>query len=146
VKNWKKNKPTAIFCKYCKLHSHTDNNCAFLHPEKAPKGWKTSNSKAAFKVQKTSQKHRQRQQKLPREKREERIAAIITASTLKFSSISETASQTKSEVEDIMFEDVPLRNSLNVTLKVNNNNNYTLLNTITNNLLVLKYSLKDLLD
>jgi len=38
VKNWKKNKPTAIFCKYCKLRGHTDNNCAFLHPEKAPKG------------------------------------------------------------------------------------------------------------
>jgi len=54
VKNWKKNKPTAIFCKYCKLRGYTDNNCAFLHPEKAPKGWKTSNLKAAFKVQKTS--------------------------------------------------------------------------------------------
>jgi len=45
-----------------------------------------------------------------------------------------------------MFEDVPLRNSLNVALKVNNNNNYTFLNTITNNPLVLKYGLKDLLD
>jgi hypothetical protein len=50
VKNWKKNKTTTIFCKYCKLRGHTDNNCAFLHPEKAPKGWKSSNSKAAFKV------------------------------------------------------------------------------------------------
>jgi len=43
-----------------------------------------------------------------------------------------------------MIKDVPLRNSLNVILKVNNN--YTLLNIITNNLLVLKYSLKNLLD
>jgi len=146
VKNWKKNKPTAIFCKYYKLRGHTDNNCTFLHPEKAPKGWKTSNSKAAFKVQKTSQKHRQSQQKLPREKREERIAAIITASTPKSSSISETASQTESEIEDIIFEDVPLGNSLDAALKVNNNNNHTLLNTITNNPLVLKHSLKDLLD
>jgi len=97
-------------------------------------------------VQKTSQKHRQRQQKLPREKREERIAAIITASTPESSSISETASQTKSEIEDIVFEDVPLRNSLDAALKVNNNNNHTLLNTITNNPLVLKHGLKDLLD
>jgi len=45
-----------------------------------------------------------------------------------------------------MFEDVPFGNSLDAALKVNNNNNYTLLNTITNNPLVLKYSLKDLLD
>jgi len=45
-----------------------------------------------------------------------------------------------------MFKDVPLRNSLNAALKVNNNNNHTLLNTITNNPLVLKYGLKDLLD
>jgi len=97
-------------------------------------------------VQKTSQKHRQRQQKLPREKREERIAAIITTFTPESSSILETASQTESEVENIIFEDVPLRNSLDAALKVNNNNNYTLLNTITNNPLVLKYSLKDLLD
>jgi len=96
-------------------------------------------------VQKTSQKHRQRQQKLPCEKREEKIAAIITASTPKSSSISETASQTESETEDIVFEDVPLRNSLDAALKVNNNN-YTLLNTITNNPLILKHSLKDLLD
>ena len=44
-----------------------------------------------------------------------------------------------------MFEDVPLRNSLNAALKVNNNN-YTLLNTITNNPLVLKHGLKDLLN
>jgi len=43
-----------------------------------------------------------------------------------------------------VFEDVPLRNSLDVALKVNNN--HTLLNTITNNPLVLKYSLKDVLD
>ena len=43
-----------------------------------------------------------------------------------------------------MFEDVPLRNSLDAALKVNNN--YTLLNIITNNPLVLKYNLKDLLD
>jgi len=45
-----------------------------------------------------------------------------------------------------VFEDVPLKNSLDAALKVNNNNNYTLLNIITNNPLVLKYSLKDLLD
>jgi len=45
-----------------------------------------------------------------------------------------------------MFEDVPLGNSLDVVFKVNNNNNYTFLNTIINNPLVLKYSLKDLLD
>jgi len=44
-----------------------------------------------------------------------------------------------------MFEDVPLRNSLNAALEVNNNN-HTLLNIITNNPLVLKYGLKDLLD
>jgi len=50
VKNWKKNKPTVIFCKYYKLHGYTDNNCAFLHPEKALKGWKTSNLKVAFKM------------------------------------------------------------------------------------------------
>jgi len=73
------------------------------------------------------------------------MVAIITVSTPKSSSILKTASQTESEVEDIMFKDVPLRNSLNVALKVNNNN-YTLLNTITNNPLVLKYGLKDLLD
>ena len=71
---------------------------------------------------------------------------IITAFTPESSFILETALQIKSEVEDIMFEDVLLRNSLDVALKVNNNNNYTLLNTITNNPLVLKYSLKDLLD
>jgi len=45
-----------------------------------------------------------------------------------------------------VFEDVPLGNSLDVALEVNNNNNYTLLNTIINNPLVLKYGLKDLLD
>jgi len=45
-----------------------------------------------------------------------------------------------------VFEDVPLGNSLDAALEVNNNNNYTLLNTITNNPLVLKYGLKDLLD
>jgi len=45
-----------------------------------------------------------------------------------------------------MFEDVPLGNSLDAAFEVNNNNNYTLLNTITNNPLVLKHGLKDLLD
>ena len=44
-----------------------------------------------------------------------------------------------------MFKDVLFRNSLNVAFKVNNNN-HTLLNTITNNPLVLKHGLKDLLD
>jgi len=44
-----------------------------------------------------------------------------------------------------VFQDVLLRNSLDAALKVNNNN-YTVLNTITNNSLVLKYGLKDLLD
>jgi len=44
-----------------------------------------------------------------------------------------------------MFEDVLLKNSLNTAFKVNNNN-YTLLNIITNNPLILKHNLKDLLN
>jgi len=44
-----------------------------------------------------------------------------------------------------VFEDVLIRNSLDAVFEVNNNN-YTFLNTITNNPLVLKYGLKDLLD
>jgi len=40
IKDWKKKKFTPLFCKYCKLRGYKDTDCAFLYPEKAPKGWK----------------------------------------------------------------------------------------------------------
>ena len=38
-KHWKKNKKVP-FCKYCKLAGHKEEDYYFLHPNKAPKGWK----------------------------------------------------------------------------------------------------------
>jgi len=53
----------------------------------------------------------------------------------------------------MVFEKVPFGNPFNTALKAynnnnnnNNNNTHTLVNTIINNPLVLKYGLKDLLD
>jgi hypothetical protein len=44
--NYRGKKPYKItkgrFCRYCKLTSHEASNCYFLHPEKAPKSWKTN--------------------------------------------------------------------------------------------------------
>src|SRR6478609_10283115 len=78
IKSWKKKQMPAMYCKYYHLHSHTEDSCTFLHPEKAPKGWKNySNPKAVTKVQKKPQKT----PKHARDKREERITAIIATST-----------------------------------------------------------------
>jgi hypothetical protein len=42
--NYKGKKPWKVtkgkYCKYCKQTSHNTTNCAFLFPDKAPKGWK----------------------------------------------------------------------------------------------------------
>jgi len=67
------------------------------------------------------------------QRREEKITAVLAAE------LSKSALQT--EDEDIVLENVPALDAYN-----NNNNTYTLLNTITNNPLVLKHGLKDLLD
>jgi len=157
IKNWKKKKAPAIYYKYYHFYSYNEDSCAFLYPEKAPKGWKShSNPKAVTKVQKKPQKT----PKHTRDKREERITAIIAAST----STSATSSDSGEDIQlkdipqptkpdsnsnsNIELIDVPLATSLDTALKVNNYNRNTpnSLNTITNNLLVLKLSLKEILN
>lgn len=41
-KPWKTQK--GLYCKYCKLVGHEANSCYFLHPNKAPKTWKSSSN------------------------------------------------------------------------------------------------------
>ena len=140
-----------MYCKYCHLHSHNEDSCAFLYPEKAPKGWKHSNPKAVTKVQKKSQKT----PKHARDKREERITAILAASA----STSATSSNSGEDIElkdvpqsiepdsnsNIELKDVPLESSLDKALKVNNYNPNSL-NIITNNPIVLKLNLKETIN
>ena len=142
-KHWKtNNNRKVVFYKYCKLRGHKEENCAFLHPEKAPKGWKVLDKAKDNKVQKTSQKAK----KHPRDQREEKINLLITSGhnttaandTVPSNSTTvannSTASSTTSEdTEDIEFEDV-LESSQEDAMEVNNNiltlNNYV--NSITN--------------
>lgn len=43
-RNWRGNKHQT-YCTHCKGTSHTDKDCYFLHPNKAPKGWKDKKNK-----------------------------------------------------------------------------------------------------
>ncbi|KAK4447712.1 hypothetical protein QBC34DRAFT_128011 [Podospora aff. communis PSN243] len=73
-KSWKNHQKKAIFCKYCKLRGHKDEDCAFLHPEKAPKGWKhpVENQKANIKPKNNPH---------PREQREHNINLLMASAT-----------------------------------------------------------------
>jgi len=140
-KAWKnKNKSTILYCKYCKLAGHEDKDCNFLHPEKAPKGWKHSlKPKDEYRVQKKKEKE-------PREKREEKILALIASESQSSKSSSEKASEEEdSEESDIELEDVPLGESLDEMLEVNNPHP---INTITNNSTVLNlgFQLQETID
>ena len=114
-KPWKKSKSIA-FCKYCKLAGHKEDDCYFLHPDKAPKGWKTNTNTNTNtnthtdkvkdgRVTKTPSKDKKKDTH-PRDQREQQINLLVAAQANKEESDSDS-SDTDSD-EELEFEDVVL--------------------------------------
>lgn len=98
-KPWKKTK-VALKCSYCKLKGHLYKDCYFLHPNKAPKGFKVAkNKKLSSKEKKSFKKEKENNKREEREKKQEdlliateelitnrQIEEIPDSSTLSYSS------------------------------------------------------------
>ena len=88
------------YCINCKQHSHITSNCAFLFPDKAPKGWK--------KLGGDTNKSPDKLEKSAREKRDDNIDVLYSTANTALD-IGDFVIDFDVPMEDMVFITIPLK-------------------------------------
>ena len=88
------------YCTNCKQHSHITSNCAFLFPDKAPKGWKKPGG--------DTNKSPDKPEKLAREKRDDNIDVLYSTANTALD-IGDFVIDFDVPMEDMVFITIPLK-------------------------------------